>query len=392
MGPMSDLGRFPAMALADRALVRGTSLIPMYGAPVVPMPEHVTEAVRAHDARLAQRHTRGTSPLRHAIAGMLRQRDDVIVDPEHELIVTHGASHGLSVTLGALCGPGDDVVVPVPTYFFDGAVHRCGATPRHVPCRESSEWALDLDAIADAINGRTRVVLLCNPINPTGRLHTAREMDGLVEIAMERGVVLVSDESFSHYCYDGPFVPAATRCARYDRVVTIQSLSKNYAFADWRVGYVHAPPDLLDAIHRCFEWDAINVGSVPQAAAAAAVTGPREWIDSLIEGYPAKRDLVVGRVRAAGFSAVTPGAGAAALVDFSPLGLVGRALEDRLLAHGIAALAGDAFHGPASHARLLFGAGLADLHRLGDALDDLGRCAPTTPTPNKTHATKGPVA
>jgi aspartate/methionine/tyrosine aminotransferase len=393
MNGMRALGRFPAMDLADRATMRGSTLIPMRGAPVVPMPEHVIEAVQAQAGDVSRRQTRGTPALRRALVDMLLQRDGVAVDPEREIIVTHGASHGLSITLGALCGPGDEVVVPVPTYFFDGAIHRTGAVPRHVPCHESRGWALDVDQVADAITERTRVILLCNPVNPTGRVHTAEEMDALTQVAMNHGVVLVSDESFSHYCYDAPFVPAASRRSRFDRIVTVQSLSKNYAFADWRIGYVHAPPDLLQAIHRCFEWDAINVGSVPQAAALAAITGPRDWIDPLIRAYPAKRDLLLEYVAAADLTAVTPGAGAAVFVDFGPLGVGERELENKLLGHGIAALAGNAFRGPAHHARLLFGGDIDELRRLGDALCDLGQAHRPDPlTRKKLHAMKGPDA
>ncbi|WP_432835244.1 pyridoxal phosphate-dependent aminotransferase [Dactylosporangium sp. CA-092794] len=369
-----DLDRLPALELAERAARRGVRLIRMPGAPNVAMPEHVVDAVLAQLSRTHDRDSRGTPQLRRSVAEMLRDRDHVEVDPDRELIITHGAAHGLSVTLGAFCDPGDDVVVPVPTYFFDGPIARCGATPRHVACRPAAhDWALDLDAIADAVTDRTRAILLCNPVNPTGRLHTSAEIDAVVHLARQRGVILIADESFSHYVYDGPFTSVATRRSDYDRIITIQSLSKNYAFADWRVGYVHGPQHLIDAVHRCFEWDGINVGSVPQAAAVAAITGPRVWIDRYLHAYPAKRDTLLTLVRAAGFRVVRPGAGAAMLVDFRPLGVAGRVLENRLLDHGIAAVAGDGFHGPADHARLLFGGEAEDLHDLGKALSRLVR-------------------
>lgn len=368
MNPLSRLGRVPALVLAERAARAPGPIIPMPGAPVIEMPSHVVEAARAAASEVQGRETRGTPALRHALARMLADRQHVTVNPDDELLVTHGASQALSVALGALLEPGDEVVVPVPSYFFDGPIVRAGGTPVHVVCDAAKAWAWDLDRIEGAITKQTRAILVCNPVNPTGRLHTSSEIDELVCLARERGVFLIADESFSDYVFDGVHTPLATRRGSYEHIVSIQSLSKNYAFQSWRIGYVQAEREVLASIHACFEWDAINVGPVPQAAATAALTGERTWLDAVIGQYGHKRDLMIDAVRGAGLAAVVPAAGAAVFADLSPLGLAGRELEDALIRQGVAAMAGDSFGGPAGHVRLLFGGADQHIHDVGAAL------------------------
>ncbi|WP_329378627.1 pyridoxal phosphate-dependent aminotransferase [Streptomyces sp. NBC_01716] len=368
MNALTDLGRLPALELADWAFRHNPALIPVAGAPVLEMPEHVVDAVRVSASRTHPRETQGALSLRHAIAAMVRERDGVCVDPEHELLVAHGATHALSVCLGSVCSPGDEIIVPAPSYFFDGPIARAGAVPRHVAGTPGEAWALDIAGIEAAVTARTRAILLCNPVNPTGRVLTSAELRAVIRIAGRHGALVIVDESFSHFVYDGAFVPISGFREEYPELVSVQSLTKNYAFASWRVGYLVASAERIRTATRCLEWEAIHVGAVPQAAAEAALTGPRDWIDQAIGQYPAKRSMMVGILRDAGFPVVTPAGGVAAFADFSVTGLRGRELERHLVDLGILALAGDRFHGPANHARMLFGGDFPAIESTGHAL------------------------
>ncbi|WP_226366690.1 pyridoxal phosphate-dependent aminotransferase [Pseudonocardia sp. ICBG162] len=354
------LDRLPALALAERGASRPDPVV-LGGVPVLPMPEHVVEAVRAVAGTPFPRLSRGSPSLRAALAARIGADD-----PDRELLVTHGAQHGMSVVLRALLRPGDEVLVPTPTYFFDGMVRMAGAHPVHVPARAGDGWAADPAALAAAITPATRALLLCNPNNPTGHTPTRDRLAELVDLAARHGLVVLSDESYERYVHDGPgYVPLQSLRDRHPDLVTVTSLSKNYAFTHWRVGYVHAPAPLLDRVHTAFEWDAINVGDIPQAAAEAAVTGPQDWLDTVFGLFRGKRDLLVETLRTADVPVVPPTAGIFAFADLSRIG-AGRELEDALLARGIVALAGDAFGGPADHARLLYGgpdAGIVELGR-----------------------------
>ncbi|PXY25815.1 aspartate aminotransferase [Prauserella coralliicola] len=351
------LDRLPALALADRALDLPNP-VELAGVPVLPMPDHVVEAVRRVAGKAFPRISRGSPTLRAALGAAVH------ADPD-ELLVTHGAQHGMSVALRALLTPGDEVLVPTPTYFFDGMVKMAGAHPVHVPTRAADGWAADPDALGAAVTPATRALLLCNPNNPTGHTPTREQLGALADFAGRHGLIVFSDESYERYVHDGPgYVPLQALRDRHPDLVTVTSLSKNYAFSHWRVGYVHAPRPLLDQIHAAFEWDSINVGEIPQVAAEAAVTGPQDWLDHAFARLRGNRDLLVRVLGEQGVPVVPPTSGIFALADLSVLGK-GRALEDRLLARGITALAGDAFGGPADHARLLYGGPESGLRELG---------------------------
>jgi aspartate/methionine/tyrosine aminotransferase len=364
--------RFPVFELAERARAEaalGTTMIPMTGVPVLPMPPHVQDAALTAAGRVFPRQSRGHAVLRAAIATDLAASQRLPVDPDGELLITHGAQHGMSVVLRALLAPGDEVVVPAPTYLFDGMVRMAGAHPVYVPCQSGTGWQLDVDAMAAAITPATRAILLCNPNNPTGNVPRRSCLEQVLGLAARHGLYVLSDESYARYVYaDAGYTPQMALRDVHPNLVTVTSLSKNYAFTSWRVGYVHAGRPLADRISNALEWDAINVGDVPQAAATAAITGPQEWIAAALSRYNGRRELLVRLVQAAGLSVVPPEAGVFMSVDFTAWGREGRDLEDTLLRRGLAALCLDAFQGPGTHARLLFGGTEADLLAAGRAL------------------------
>jgi len=345
-------------------------LLPLGGVPVLPMPAHVREAAAAALDEPDDRDPQGLNELRSAVSGYLLAQHRLSVDPAKELLVTHGAMHGLAVALAAMVGPGDDVLIPAPTFFFEGAVRLAGAAPVYVRSTEERGWRWDLEAIEAAVTSQTRVILICNPSNPTGCLPRPDELLGIVELARRHGLTVVSDESYERYAFDGlSYTPIARYLDEWPRLVTVTSLSKNYAFSLWRLGYVHAPKDLLEPVRRVFEWNAINCGIVPQKAAAAAITGPQEWVTDEIKTYQAKRDLLMAAVAETGvLTAVRPEAGVFALIDCSALGDSPDAIDQSLLRQGVPSVPGSYFRAPGSHVRLVFGAPEPVLEQLGTAL------------------------
>jgi len=357
---------------ARAAEAAGLKLIPTYGSPIMVMPAHVQEAVRVASLTVHPRHTRGTPELRSVIAATLRREQGLVADPDSELLVTHGAMHGLNVTFRALLSAGDEIVVMAPTFFFDGSIRASGATPIYVSCEESDNWGWDKARIEAAITTRTRAVMVCNPTNPTGFLPSQTDLEDLLDIASKHRLVVISDESYGRFVFDDEtYVPQMVLRERHPDLVTITSLSKNYAFTNWRVGYVHAAAHLLDRIHREFEWDALDVGAVPQAAAAAVMSGPEDWLEGEYSRYESNRNIVHQGILEAGLTAVLSAAGPFMLVNFARAGLQGRVLEGALLQRGIATVAGDGFKGPATHARISFGGSPEVLGSIISALRDV---------------------
>ncbi|MBA6436100.1 pyridoxal phosphate-dependent aminotransferase [Streptomyces sp. GMR22] len=371
------LERLPALELADRARTappHHVAMIPFRGVPTLPMPEHVVEAARTAAGEVFPRNSRGSEELRQAIASRLEATYGLAVDPGRELLITHGAQHGMSVALRALLSPGDDVVIPAPSYFFDGMIRLAGARPVYVPSDESRGWDHVPAAVEAAITPATRALLICNPNNPTGYVPSRERLCRLLGIAARHGLIVFSDESYERYVWDGPgYVPQMLLRDHHPDLVTVTSLSKNYAFTSWRVGYVHAPAHLLRPIHHAFEWDAINVGDVAQAAAHAVMTGPQHWIEQEFATMRTRRDILRDGLESAGLASVRPDAGVFVFVDCAPLGFRGRRLERLLLDQGLTAIAGDAFAGPDTHVRMVYGGSAADLEEVGRRLGELRR-------------------
>ncbi|WP_328997755.1 pyridoxal phosphate-dependent aminotransferase [Kribbella sp. NBC_00709] len=382
--PAGGVPAMGAMLTRDRAAqsVRdGVRMLPLVGAPVLPMPEHVRRAVAEAMNLPDRRDSRGLPELRAAIAAELERDNGLQVDPERRVLITHGAMHGLSLVLRTVLAPGDEVIVPTPTFFFDGLLREAGARPVYVGSHERDGWALDVASLEAAVTPHTRAVLLCNPNNPTGNLPDAATIAAVVDMAGRHGLVVISDDSWQHFTFDGrQYQPVESFAGRWPHLITVTSLSKYYALATWRVGYVVAPPSIVDALERRLQWEAVCCGAVPQHAAVAALTGPRDWLDGALSTYQAKRDLVCDGIAATGLTPpVRPEAGAFLLLDCARLGATPADIDRALLSNGIAAVRGADMHAPDTHVRLTFG---SDVEVLRNLLRALTRAVQDTTRPH----------
>jgi aspartate/methionine/tyrosine aminotransferase len=340
----------PSVALERR--LAGSDLIALRGTAAAPLPEHVRDAVQAAlDEHAATPPSRGHVGLREAIARSLD------VDPEREVLVTNGAMHALGIVFRALLEPGDEVIVPTPAYFFGGPIERAGGLAVEVPSPAEDGWRWDAEAIERAVTARTRALVLCNPNNPTGYLPTRDELDVLLALAESHGLPVVTDEAYERCVFEGTLARA-----RGEHVVLVRSLGKSLAMPNWRIGFVAGPEALVDRCLRELEWDVLRVGHVVQAAAAAALAGPQDWLDDVVAGYRRDRDAAYAAVSDDPLlSATLPPATPFLFLDLGPLS------PENLLAAGIAVVDGAAFGAP-GYARLPF-AGAAELedelrHRL----------------------------
>jgi aspartate/methionine/tyrosine aminotransferase len=340
----------PSIALERR--LAGSDLIALRGTAAAPLPQHVREAVHAAlDEHAVTPPSRGHAALREAIAR------SVGVDPDREVLVTNGAMHALGVIFRALLEPGDEVIVPTPAYFFGGPIERAGGLAVEVPSRADDGWRWDAEAIERAVTARTRALVLCNPNNPTGYLPTGDELDVLLGLAERHGVTTITDEAYERCVFEGALAPA-----RGEHVVLVRSLGKSLAMPNWRIGFVAGPEALVDRCLRELEWDVLRVGHIVQAAAAAALAGPQDWLDDVVAGYRRDRDAAYAAVSDDPLlSATLPPATPFLFLNLGPLS------PENLLAAGIAVVDGAAFGAP-GYARLPF-AGAAELedelrHRL----------------------------
>ena len=355
-------GRFPTHDADDRLrAVRdaGGAVVPLHGTPAPGLPAHVAGAVAAA-LRIASPapHPRGIAELRERLADVVATTGRP-VDPDRELVVTNGAMHALGLCFRALLEPGDEVVVPAPCFFFEGPIRAAGGVPVYVSGSADDGWAWHADAIENAVAPRTRVLLLCNPGNPTGAVPTRAEVEAAAEVAVRHDLVVLTDEAYEASLWDAALASAFPLA---ERALLVRSLGKSLSLPHLRLGLVAGPDDLVARVAEALEWDVLRVGLPPQAAAVAVLDGPRDWLDTVHGGLAADRAVAIVAAELAGLRFVPPPGGPFLFVSDGRPGLAGS-----LVAAGVPAVDGRHFQAP-GWARVPFGGAASCRGALEDAL------------------------
>lgn len=298
------------------------------GFPDTDGPEEVREAaVRAlRDGRGNQYPPGpGVPELRTAIAGHQRRRYGLTFDPDTEVLVTVGATEAIAATLLALLEPGDEVVALEPYYdSYAACIAMAGAARVPVTLRpdpEQARFRLDLDELRDAVTDRTRLLLINTPHNPTGTVLTREELTAVAELAVERDLLVVTDEVYEHLVFDeAEHVPLATLPGMRDRTVTIGSAGKTFSFTGWKVGWVTAAPGLVSAVRAAKQYLTYVASGPFQYAVAEALALPDTYFDGFRADMLTKRDLLAAGLTEAGFAVYRPAGTYFITADIRPLG------------------------------------------------------------------------
>ena len=248
----------------------------------------------------------GVADLRLAISEHQQRFYGLSFDPDTEVLVTAGATEAIAATILALCGPGDEVVSLEPYYdSYPAAIAMAGA--RRVPVTlRAPHFAFDIDAFRAAITPATRLVLLNTPHNPTGKVFTRTELTALAQVCIERDLIVMTDEVYEHLVYDLPHVPLASIPGMRDRTITVSSAGKTFSFTGWKVGWLCASPTLVRAV-RTVQQFLTYVNAAPfQPAIAAALRLGDSYYTGFANELRAKRDLLAGGLRSAGFTVYEP--------------------------------------------------------------------------------------
>ncbi|MFJ3816792.1 pyridoxal phosphate-dependent aminotransferase [Streptomyces sp. NPDC090056] len=309
------------------ALAAGTGAINLgQGFPDTDGPAEVREAaVRAlRDGRGNQYPPGpGVPELRTAIADHQRERYGLEYDPDTEVLVTAGATEAIAASLLALVEPGDEVIALEPYYdSYAACVAMAGGTRVPVTLRpHEGAYVLDLDELRAAVTDRTRLILLNTPHNPTGTVLTRAELTAVAELAVERDLLVVTDEVYEHLVFDGAeHVPIASLPGMRERTVTISSAGKTFSFTGWKVGWITASPELTSAVRSAKQF-LTYVSSGPfQYAVAEALRLPDAYFDGLRADLAAKRDLLGEGLAKAGFEVYRPSGTYFVTTDIRPLG------------------------------------------------------------------------
>lgn len=303
----------------------------------------------------------GIPELRAAAAAYLAAPRGVAVEPEEVLIAT-GAKPFLFFTILATVGPGDEVLYPDPGFpIYRSAIAWTGATPVALPLRARTGFAVDPEELATLVTGRTRLVILNSPHNPTGAVMAAAEMAAVARVLESTDAWILADEVYARILYDVPAPSLASVAALRERVVLVDSCSKTFAMTGWRCGFAAVPERLREPLTRFFVNCTSCVPPFVQRAAVAALTGPTDPVDAMVATFRERRDVVVKGLNALpGVSCQVPQGAFYAFPDVSGTGVGAAELAERLLVkRGVAVLAGSTFGEHADdHLRISYAASL----------------------------------
>jgi N-succinyldiaminopimelate aminotransferase len=304
------------------------------GFPDTDGPEEIREAaVRAlRDGRGNQYPPGpGVPELRTAIAAHQERRYDLSYDPDTEVLVTAGATEAIAATLLALLEPGDEVIAFEPYYdSYAACIAMAGGTRVPVTLRPHEDtvdgvaqprFRLDLDELRAAVTDRTRLLLINTPHNPTGTVLTREELTEIAQLAVERDLLVVTDEVYEHLVFDhAEHLPLAAFPGMRERTVTIGSAGKTFSFTGWKVGWVTAPPALVTAVRSAKQF-LTYVSSGPfQYAVAEALALPDTYFEAFRADMRAKRDVLAAGLTEAGFEVFRPQGTYFITTDIRPLG------------------------------------------------------------------------
>jgi len=296
------------------------------GFPDTDGPEEIREAaVRAlRDGRGNQYPPGpGVPELRTAIAAHQERRYGLSYDPDAEVLVTAGATEAIAAALLALVEPGDEVIALEPYYdSYAACIAMAGGTRVPVTLRpHEGAFRLDLDELRAAVTDRTRLLLINTPHNPTGTVLTREELAAIAELAVERDLLVITDEVYEHLVFDeAEHIPLVTFPGMRERTVSIGSAGKTFSFTGWKVGWVTGTPTLVTAVRSAKQFLTYVASGPFQYAVAEALALPDSYFAAFSADMLAKRDVLAAGLAAAGFEVFRPAGTYFVTTDIRPLG------------------------------------------------------------------------
>lgn len=322
------------------------------GEPDFKTPYHIRNAAinSLVDGETQYTANRGMIELRREISGYMKNRFGLTYNPENEILVTVGASEAIDLALRAMIEPGDEVVIPDPSYVsYSPSVLFAGGVPVPIPTCEADEFRLKPDLLEKAITSRTKILILPYPNNPTGAVMEQADLEAVAAIVRKHRLIVISDEIYSELVYDGiRHVSFASVADMYPVTLTINGFSKSFAMTGWRVGYVCGPEAILSVMNKIHQYGIMCASRQGQVAALEALRSGRENnyadVAQMRESYDRRRRLMVSKFREMGMSCFEP---RGAFYVFPSIRITGMSSEEfcsrLLMEKKVAAVPGSAF-------------------------------------------------
>ena len=335
---------------ADKLEKEGKEIINLgIGRPNFDTPEFIKDAAKKaiDDGYTYYTSNYGIEPLREAIAKKFNKDNGLHMEIS-DIIVAVGANQAVSIAMTAMLDPGDEVLVPNPSwlhYFY--CAELCGAKTVSYPLLEENEFNVQIEDIEHLITPKTKMIIVNSPNNPTGSVLTIESLEKIAKIAKENNLIVLSDEIYEKLLYDGSkHTSIASLPGMEERTIIINGVSKAYAMTGWRIGFVASKnPEFISAMIRVLQYTVTCAASVSQYAALAALEGPQECTEEMRVQFDRRRKLVYESInKIPGLSCICPKGAFYCFVNIKGLGISDEEASHYYLNEaGVAMIPGSAF-------------------------------------------------
>ena len=315
----------------------------------------------------------GMAELRREIAAYLNRRFSLQYDFAHQIVVTVGGSEAIDLALRCLLNPGDEVIVPVPSFVCYGPLaSMAGGTPVYVELKAENEFRLTPEQLRAAITPRTKVLVLPFPSNPTGGIMERADLAAIAQVLKGTNIMVLSDEIYAELTYGQKHVSIANLPEMYDRTIVVNGFSKSHAMTGWRMGYVCAPKPIVAAMTKLHQFGIMSAPTTSQYAAIEAMRNGDGDIEHMREEYDSRRRYLVENLNRIGLTCFEPKGAFYVFPCIQSSGLSSQEFCERFLREEkVAVIPGDAFGpGGEGYVRACYAASMKDIAEAVSRLDN----------------------
>jgi aspartate aminotransferase len=300
----SEINESVTLAITSKAkkMVKGGMDVVSFaaGEPDFDTPAHIkAAAVKAiNDGFTKYTPSSGMPDLRNAISRKFKQDNNIDYSPE-QIVVSNGAKHSLCNAFQAICGPGDEALIPAPYWLsYPAMVSMAEAKPVFIETSSANNFKVTEKDIISKITSRTKCLVLNTPSNPTGCVYDRHELEMVARLAVKHKFFVISDEIYEKLIYDNKKHVSIASLGKdiYDWTITVNGVSKSYSMTGWRIGYAAGPQDVMKAIGNMQSHATSNPSSISQKAALEAITQDQAFIGDMKAEYEKRRDYMISRV------------------------------------------------------------------------------------------------
>lgn len=287
----------------------------------------------------------GLKELKEEICNYIQRKTSVVYDPKSEVVVTVGGSEGIDIAMRAMLDPGDEVLIPQPSYvsYLPCAV-LAGGVPVVIPLQNKNEFKLTREELEAAITPRTKILVLPFPNNPTGSIMTREDLEPIAEVVKEHGLFVISDEIYSELSYQGEHVSIAEFPGLRERTIMINGFSKGFAMTGWRLGYACGPAEIIEQMIKIHQFAIMCAPTNSQYAAIEGLRNCQPEVDEMREAYNQRRRFLMHEFRRIGLKCFEPYGAFYVFPDVSEFGMTSEEFATRFLEEErVAVVPGTAF-------------------------------------------------